>query len=357
VGYGNWLDASQRIHTKSKTECEHHYNKCYITEAHDALPKFRNFTMEVHSQPLVYKLCDDPPRYQDSSVAFQEMGGYMAARGDFNVEYDQFSELEILSLSFDETEEEVDELDEKLKLSMVEIYQNSVRERWRRKRLVRKFGLINITKNSVLNRRFEHTIKDFVDKLKVFMQLVDAQAYDEFLEGFHIEQELKNQIVRLQDYRQNGLTSLRGAKIYRILKKRRHDMKTRNNLLHEILIHVNDERACQTWLQRQAMLETISKGVPAILPCAPRRIAPPLDITGLPGYEKLSDAEREICASVRLVPEAYLEFKYLMMNECKKAGCLKLGQARALVKIDVNKTRRIYDFLYMQGFINKEPLT
>ena len=44
------------------------------------------------------------------------------------------------------------------------------------------------------------------------------------------------------------------------------------------------------------------------------------------------------------------------MEECRKLGHLRLAQARCMIKIDVNKTRKIYDFLVEEGLINKEPL-
>ena len=56
---------------------------------------------------------------------------------------------------------------------------------------------------------------------------------------------------------------------------------------------------------------------------------------------------------VRLVPGAYLEYKSALLNECNKQGGLRLAQARALIKIDVNKTRKIYDFLIREGYITK----
>jgi len=59
----------------------------------------------------------------------------------------------------------------------------------------------------------------------------------------------------------------------------------------------------------------------------------------------------QFCSQVRLVPESYLEFKNVLINECNKLGYLRLAQARALIKIDVNKTRKIYDFLASERFI------
>lgn len=61
----------------------------------------------------------------------------------------------------------------------------------------------------------------------------------------------------------------------------------------------------------------------------------------------------QLCQVVRLVPGAYLEYKQALLNECRRQGGLRLAQARALIKIDVNKTRKIYDFLIKEGYITK----
>lgn len=78
----------------------------------------------------------------------------------------------------------------------------------------------------------------------------------------------------------------------------------------------------------------------------------PLDITGMPGYERLTDKELELCKTARLVPLSYLELKDILIVENKKFGHLKLQTARRLLKIDVNKTRKIYDFLVQEGYVS-----
>lgn len=79
----------------------------------------------------------------------------------------------------------------------------------------------------------------------------------------------------------------------------------------------------------------------------------PLDVIGLPGFEKLSVKEQELCSTVRLVPQTYLDLKDLLVTENKKFGYLKLQTARKMLKIDVNKTRKLYDFLAREGYIVK----
>lgn len=56
---------------------------------------------------------------------------------------------------------------------------------------------------------------------------------------------------------------------------------------------------------------------------------------------------------MRVVPDAFLAYKKILIAENTKVGYLRLADARRLVKIDVNKTRVMYDFFFEHGFINK----
>ncbi|POI27964.1 hypothetical protein CIB84_008286 [Bambusicola thoracicus] len=157
-----------------------------------------------------------------------------------------------------------------------------------------------------------------------------------------VEFELRREIKRLQEYRAAGITNFCSARTYDHLKKTRDEERLKRTMLSEVLQYIQDSSACQQWLSRQADMYGRS-----------RRSAPPLNLTGLPGTEKLNEKEKELCQMVRLVPGAYLEYKAALVNECNKQGGLRLAQARALIKIDVNKTRKIYDFLIREGYITK----
>jgi len=78
----------------------------------------------------------------------------------------------------------------------------------------------------------------------------------------------------------------------------------------------------------------------------------PLDITGAPGYDKLGEEEKTLCTALRLTPQLYIDIKTVLTTEFSKQGYLKKQQARSLIKIDVNKTAAIFDFLQEQGWIN-----
>lgn len=83
-----------------------------------------------------------------------------------------------------------------------------------------------------------------------------------------------------------------------------------------------------------------------------RKKVSPIEVIGLPSYEQLSEDERTLCSVARIPPSSYLEYKELLTTENTKFGYLRLADARRLIKIDVNKTRKIFDFLLKCGQIN-----
>lgn len=180
-----------------------------------------------------------------------------------------------------------------------------------------------------MERRYPKEVQDLYETMRRFARIVGPVEHDKFIESHAC------------------------ARTYDHLKKTREEERLKRTMLSEVLQYIQDSSACQQWLRRQA---DIDSGLSPSIPMASnsgRRSAPPLNLTGLPGTEKLNEKEKELCQMVRLVPGAYLEYKSALLNECNKQGGLRLAQARALIKIDVNKTRKIYDFLIREGYITK----
>ncbi|XP_041456499.1 transcriptional adapter 2-alpha-like [Lytechinus variegatus] len=348
-GLGNWYDVSNQVAGKTRLECEQHYNKVYIDN-----PKPPLFALPMQAElpkrtSLPYRMCEDPPRpARDSQKASSEMAGYMPARSDFNMEYDNYAELDIKDIYF---HNETDELLEELKFATVDIYHSRQTERYRRKLIVRNLGLVNLLRIQMVERTHSQAIRDMVEKLHRLCRLHTPVAHDKFIEGLIYEQDLKNEIKKLQEYRRCGIKTFVGADVYNRLKSRREQMKDRKNLLGEVLSITRDPNACQQWLKRQALLETGHKELPPISAGPVRKQTPPLDLTGFVGYDKLNENEKELCATLRIIPEAYFEYKTLFINESQRLGFLKLKQARTLIRIDVNKTRKIYDFFVKEKLI------
>ncbi|KAK3774968.1 hypothetical protein RRG08_009322 [Elysia crispata] len=370
-GLGNWYAISGKMRTKTMAECEAHYFRCYVDNPQSPLPEFSDQEHNTKGAPVIFKLSDNPPRPAENSTLWSEMAGYSAARADFSDEYDNFVEIEIGEIDFDEdvtgsedeasdciTSDMTQERNETkkivlaLKLAVIDVYRNCLLERQRRKRIIRDYGLINIRKlHGIFKRRYGQNLS--FEFFRPFMHLFPPMTFDKYLESLLYEKRLKSDITRLLEYRNNGLTKLHAVKQFYTLRHRRSNTKSQRLLFSQVLGHVKDELSCQAWLARQGAVEGSSK-VPALpLNAAPRKPAPRLNIEGLPGYERLNPLEREFCSEVRLIPEAYLDFSRILIAECFKLGSLKLAQARTLIKIDVNKTRKLFDFLVLHGQIIK----
>lgn len=82
-------------------------------------------------------------------------------------------------------------------------------------------------------------------------------------------------------------------------------------------------------------------------------VANPLDISHAPDVELLSPEEQMLCSQLRILPKPYLAIKETLFRELlRNGGTLKKRTARELLKIDVNKTARIYEFFQSQRWIS-----
>lgn len=351
-GFGNWIDVGRRMHGKSAEECKTHYLQHYIdNQTLPGLPRIEESRASLfgcESIPYMYKLQDleEPPRFSSNTVNGRLLAGYNAARSDFDVNFDNHAESLISDLEFDEFQpgDDAYDLARTLQVAIVKAYNNRLKERMRRRRIIREHGLIAFRKIISSIQRYENTItRPLAERLLIFMQLVDGMEFDFLMEGLHRAGELKNHINRLLEFRQNGLKRFYSISMFQKLSKlRQENERERKQYLN------NSE---YSW--RSLLPDSVASCNSPILASTQRKTAPPLAIKGLPGYEKLNVDERELCSVVRVVPANYLDFKQLLITESKKNGYLRLAQARILLKIDVNKTRKIYDFLVEKGYINK----
>jgi transcriptional adapter 2-alpha len=80
--------------------------------------------------------------------------------------------------------------------------------------------------------------------------------------------------------------------------------------------------------------------------------AAPLNLANSPMLHLLRPDEQALCSSLRILPKPYLVIKETLVREyARRGGKLRRREARDLVKIDVNKTSRVWDFLVQTGFL------
>jgi hypothetical protein len=89
---------------------------------------------------------------------------------------------------------------------------------------------------------------------------------------------------------------------------------------------------------------------------SPCYLAAPLNLANSPSLHLLTPAEQTLCSQLRILPKPYLVIKETLVREyARRGGKLRRREARDLVKIDVNKTSRVWDFLVQAGFLKITP--
>jgi transcriptional adapter 2-alpha len=348
-GMGNWADCADHVSTKSKDECERHYFATYIDVPTFPLPDMsKNFdiTLTRERKPgedRVQKTHERLPKDIKFSIGpsqpitSQELGGWMPLRLEFDTEWFNDAEQAIATMAFQEDDTEAIR---ELKTRLLQVYTAKLQERYVKRQFILDNNLLDLRKQQLAEKKKPKADREVVNEHNVFLQVLTRKEFDDFIGGLVEENSLRRRIEELKAYRANGCRTFQESDIYELEKRRKQDPK----FARESAMGPTSRAA--RWLSREQ--EMARSGGPK------KRGSAPLDISGLPGVELLAKAERQLCTDIRLYPQQYLIIKETLIKEAvKNGGMLRKAQARALIKIDVNKTGRIVDFMQDQGWLNR----
>ena len=79
-----------------------------------------------------------------------------------------------------------------------------------------------------------------------------------------------------------------------------------------------------------------------------------MELEGQPGYELLTNRERELCRSCKLLPLFYLAIKDTFIRESELQGHLSRTDIPRLVQADNSKLNRVYDFMIEVGAVKAQ---
>lgn len=80
----------------------------------------------------------------------------------------------------------------------------------------------------------------------------------------------------------------------------------------------------------------------------------PLDISCSPSASVLTSREFELCSFLRLQPLQYFECRRVLLNNYAEIGFYKKSAAQKMLRMDVNKTGRLYDFFVAMNWLPSE---
>lgn len=394
-GVGNWEQISDHIGTKNKEECARHYDLVYVQSEDFPCPKPQADFVAMLNNPdherlrarqpgYVKKPLPVCPRPPPSAPANHEIAGFMPGRRDFDLEFDNEAEQSVKEMEFaaDEPQEEV-----ALKTAMLNIYNTTLNRRTERKNFIFDRNLTDFKKIQAVEKKRPKEEKELYQKMRVFAKMMTATDFELFMQGLLHEQRLRQRISALQEYRRMGLSSFREAHDYDREKLQRANSNKNMGLagtapagrgrpksISTIDDHsggiplfqrpttpsINAAAANDLFAPRSSSgniplsASSITIGMNATSSASSsstRKQAPPLDIAATEGTDLLSEQEMVLCSNLRLFPRAYLAIKDTLLKEYATKGSLRRRQARSLVKIDVNKTTRIYDFFVEMGWL------
>nr|XP_046479164.1 transcriptional adapter 2B isoform X6 [Neodiprion pinetum] len=215
-GFGNWEDISKHIETRTPDEAKEEYIARYLDgnigkQTWPSTESYRpNLTDQTSSDygPLSPDLTSRLPPLDITPEEAAQLG-YMPQRDDFERDYKHEAESLVSSLFL--TPAEDDDLDIALKLAQVDMYTNNLRERARRKRVVRDYQLVSsffasTRKDRAIKKKQSKEDREFRDRMRTFAQFYTAQEHEQFLTNLERERELRLRLTELSRYRENGIT-------------------------------------------------------------------------------------------------------------------------------------------------------
>ncbi|KAJ7715942.1 hypothetical protein DFH07DRAFT_862497 [Mycena maculata] len=248
------------------------------------------------------------------------------------------------------------------KLTLLEMYAQRVEKRLESKAFMFDRSLLEYKKIQAAEKKKPKEEKDIIHRLRPFARLQTAEDYESFCADVLYEAMLRKKIQDLQQYRRLGLST--AADIDKYLNDLAKRTQIKNNP-REYYAAEKQNRAAgrqSTGPDRSSLAPFDSEGrkshdretTPRLNASAPAnaRKRAPLNLANSPSLHLLTPLEQTLCSELRILPKPYLVVKETLVREyARRGGKLRRREARDLVKIDVNKTSRVWDFLAQAGFL------
>lgn len=152
-GFGNWEDTAKLVgNRRTPEEVKRHFityyvqgnvgRVCWASASPETYQSKDHTCSGSTTKSLSPSLTTPLPAIPDLTLSEQQHLGYMPKRDDFEREFDNEVEALISTLRISPNDE--DELDVDLKVAHIDMYNRRLRERFRKKTVVRDYGLVSL---------------------------------------------------------------------------------------------------------------------------------------------------------------------------------------------------------------------
>ncbi|KAN0064586.1 Transcriptional adapter ada2 [Thecaphora frezii] len=279
-----------------------------------------------------------------------------------------------------------DPVDLQLKLTVIEMYNERLDRRARRKKFMFERNLVDYKRNIAAEKRRIKEERELLARTKHFAQMQTTLDYEDFLNGLCYEEALIRAAAQLQGYRKMGILTLDEAATYErekaerakraasiaegglaafpaagasgrqrsdIARGRQRDTSTPAPLDDLPLSAPSNAAPAPAAKEGGSKKdkEKKDKGDDRDQPKAPRKPPQPLNLASAPSLNLLTPAEVQLCSTLRILPQPFLIIKSTLITAfIARGGKLSRRECRTLVKIDVNKLGKVWDFFNEMGY-------
>lgn len=419
-GLGSWADIADHIgNFREKDEVRDHYIKTYLdsgkfplperaspndTTLSDSIPREefqarKKRRIEERKEAIAASQITGPAQQKPTSSvpSCHEVAGYMPGRLEFETEHLNEAEEAVQHMQFSPDEgynPATGALEPELDLKMVVmgVYNDRLTARTDRKRVIFNHRLLNYRKNMAIDKKRSKDQRDLYHKLKPFARMMSHPDFVSISEDLEKEQNLRQAITQLQDWRRMRVSTLAAGEKYEGEKAARQARTTQAlGQFDRLAGGVRNRQAQAPQETAQAVTDYTTKDIPVRLspanPSAPTNGAgggpnglatppmpspksraslqpvptiTPITLTGenSPDLQLLLPAERDLCAKLRLQPKAYQAIKENIFREAmKQEGKLKKKNVREISHIDTTKGGRIFEFMLEEGWLGNAART
>lgn len=238
-GLGNWTEVAEHVGTKTKAACRSHYFSTYINVPTAPLPDLENAGSQrlqdaqgaaadgaavsvggsdAGREPVVSERTFNFQKVKPEGAPETKVGpnssditGYHAKRNEFDPEYDNDAEIPLAEMEFgpNDTPEEY-----ALKVRMLNIYNDRLAERARRKQFILERGLLNVKRLQAQERKRSKEERDLYNRFAVFARFQSQAEHEALLEGLVAEQRLRMRIEELKEARRVGIHTMQEFEVY-----------------------------------------------------------------------------------------------------------------------------------------------
>lgn len=288
--------------------------------------------------------------------------GYHIKRNEFDPEYDHEAESIISELEFPEEEPEEERA---AKLRLIQIYNRRLDERAQRYNFALSRGLVNVKRQSAIDRRRAPAERELLGRLRVIARYLPQQQWEALAENVAAEGRLRARIDQLQQYRAMGMRTFEQVEGFEAVEaKKKKEVppaaQAGKSRLQRIPV---DETAMEAELATIGHVHAAAgvhsqhativdgRGADGLQAWRTRR-GVLLDIASLPDIEPLNAQERSLCANQRYLPAQYLCVKAEAMRLQAEKGSVSLDDMFKMpFKVSQGRTAELHEFFETNGWI------